>query len=50
MHNLKYVTNEPIHKTEKDSQTENRLVVPKGEGVERGMDWELVLVNADYYI
>ena len=32
MWNLKYGTNELIYKTETDSQTENRLVVAKGEG------------------
>ena len=33
MWNLKYDTNELIYDTETDSQTENRLVVAKGEGV-----------------
>jgi len=33
--NLKYDTNELIYETETDSQTENRLMVAKGEGVER---------------
>ena len=37
--NLKYSTNEPICKTETDS--ENRLVVAKGEAGGRGMDWKL---------
>ena len=37
MWNLKYDTNEPVYKTEADSQTENRLVVVKGK---RGMNWE----------
>ena len=32
--NLKYGTNEPIYRTERDSQTENRLVVAKGQGRE----------------
>lgn len=32
MWNLKYDTNEHIHKTEINSQIENRLVVVKGEG------------------
>ena len=31
--NLKYGTNEPIYRTETDSQSENRLVVAKREGV-----------------
>ena len=30
--NLKYDTNKLIYETETDSQTENRLVVAKGEG------------------
>ena len=38
MWNLKYSTNEPIYKTENNS--DNRLTVAKGEGVGRGMDWE----------
>ena len=38
MWNLKCDTNEPIYKTETDSQAEIRLVVAKGRG--RGMDWE----------
>ena len=29
MSNLKYVTNEPIYKTETDPQTDNRIVVAK---------------------
>ena len=41
MWNLIYGTNEPIYKTETD--TENRLVVAKAAGVGggRGTDWEL---------
>ena len=31
MWNVKYDTNEHIYETETDSQTENRLVVAKGE-------------------
>ena len=31
MWNLKYDTTEPIYETETDSQTENRLMVAKGE-------------------
>ena len=38
MWNLKYGTNEPIYKTETDSDIENRLVVAKGEGGGSGMD------------
>ena len=33
MWNLKYGTNDPIYKTETDSDIENRLVVVKGEGM-----------------
>ena len=33
--NLKYGTNEPIYRTETDSDMENRLVVAKGRGRER---------------
>ena len=32
MWSLKYNTNEHIYETETDSQTENRLVIAKGEG------------------
>ena len=39
MRDLKYGTNEPIHKTETDSQTEIRLVA-KGEWDGGGMNWE----------
>ena len=50
MQNLKYDANEPIYKTEIDSQTEIRLVVAKGE--EKGEGWigSLGLVDANYYI
>ena len=41
MWNLKYDTNELIYKTEADSQTENRIVVVKGEGVEGETKWEV---------
>ena len=49
--NLKYGTNEPIYKTETDSDIENRLVVVKvgGRGG-RGMDGEFGLVDANYSI
>ena len=40
MWNLKNNTNQLIYKTKADSQTENRLVIDKGEGVEGGMEWE----------
>ena len=35
MWNLKNSANELIYKTETDSQTENKLMVTKGEGRER---------------
>ena len=41
MWNLKYDINEPIYETEAESQTENRLVVAKGEEVGGGMEWEV---------
>ena len=43
MWNLKYDTGEPINETETESQTENRLVVAKGEGGGGGMEWEVVV-------
>ena len=39
MWNLKYGTNEPVYKTERLTDTENRLVVAKGRGG-GGKDWE----------
>ena len=39
--NLKYDTDEPIYETETEPQTENRLVVAKGEEVGGGMEWEV---------
>ena len=48
MWNLKYGANEPIYKTESDSEIKNRLVVAKGEG--EGVGWSLGLVDANYYI
>ena len=36
MWKLKYGINEPIYKTERDSQTQDRPVIAKGDG--RGMD------------
>ena len=40
MWSLKYGTNGPIYRTESDSQTENRLVVAKGEERESGTGLE----------
>ena len=48
MWNLKYGTNEPIYKTEIDSDIENRLVVGRGKGV--GWIGRLGVVDANYYI
>ena len=48
MWNIKYGTNEPIYKTETDSQIREQTYGCQGRGVERGMDWELVGEN--YYI
>ena len=39
LRNLKYDTNELVYERERDSQTENRLVVAKGEG-EGWRDWK----------
>ena len=50
MWNLKYGTNEPLYKTETDSDIEIRLVVAKGLGGRRGMGWEFELVDANNYI
>ena len=51
MWNLNYDTNECFYKTETDSQTENRLVVAKGEegGVE-GWIGRLGLTDTNDYI
>ena len=44
MWNLKYDTNELIYKIEIDSQTENKLMVTKGERGERGINnWEFAI-------
>ena len=39
MWNLKYGTNEPIYKTETDSDVGNRRVVAKGKGAGEGEGW-----------
>ena len=42
MWNLKYGTNEPIYKTETDSQTSRTdWWLPRGEGLGGGMEWEV---------
>ena len=50
MWNLKYGTNEPIRKTETDSQTENRLVVARGRDVGERWIGSLELKDANHYI
>ena len=50
MWNLKYDTNELIYETETHSQTENRLVVVKGEEGWGGWTGSLGLVDANDYI
>ena len=46
MQNLQFGTNEPIYKTEADSQTENRLVA-KEEGRRSRMEWEFGISEAN---
>ena len=52
MWNLKHGTNEPTYKTNGLIDTENRLVVAKGEGEWEGEGWSgsLGLADANYYI
>ena len=51
MWNLKYDTNEPIYKTETDSQTEGTdLWLPRGTGGGGRMDWEFGISRGNYYI
>ena len=52
MWNLKYGTDEPIYKTETDSQTLTAdLWLPRrGGGEGSGMDWEFRVNNANCYI
>ena len=45
-----YDTNEPIYETETESQTENRLVVAKGEEVGEGWSGMLGLADVSFYI
>ena len=48
---LKYGTNEPIYKTEKDSQTYwTDLWVAKGKGLKEGWSGRLGLADISYYI
>ena len=48
MWNLKYGTDEPIYRTETDSDIENRLVIAKGEGERREEMGSLRLVDATF--
>ena len=50
MWNLKYDVSEPIYETETESQTENRLVVAKGEEVGEGWSGMLGLADVSFYI
>ena len=51
MQNLSYGTNEPMYKTETDSQTwTTDLWLPGGREEEVGWRWSLGLVDANYYI
>ena len=51
MWNLNYGTNEPIYKTETDSQSwRTDLWLPRGEGVRVGWTGSLGLVDEDHYI
>ena len=51
MWNPKYGTNEPIYKTETDSQTwRTDLWLPREGGGSGMMNWEFGLVDANYYI
>ena len=51
MWNLKCDTNELIHVTETDSQTQRTdLWLPRGIGVGEGWTGSLGLANANYYI
>ena len=50
MWNLKYGTDEPLYRTETDSQTETRLVVAKEEGEGVGCTGSLGFVDANYDI
>ena len=50
MWNLKYGTDEPIHKTETVTDIENRLVVAKGKGGEEGRTGSLGSADVNYCI
>ena len=47
MRNLKC---EPIYKRERLTDTEDRLVIAKGEGAGQGAEWEVGLADVSYYI
>ena len=50
MWNLKYGTNDPIYKTKRLTDMENRLVVAKGEEEKEGWTGNWGLVDVNYYI
>ena len=50
MWKIKYGTNEPIYKTETDSDIESRHEVAKGEGERVGSPGSLGLADENYYI
>ena len=51
MYNLKYDTNEPIYRTEADSQTQRTdLGLPRGRGLGEGWSGRLGLAGVSYYI
>ena len=50
MQNLKYGTDEPIYKTETDSQTQRADMIAEERGTGEGWTGSLGLVNAKDYI
>ena len=50
MWNLKGGTNEPIYKTDRLADIENRPVVAKGEGGGSRIDWEFGVSRCNYCI
>ena len=48
MWNLKHGTDEPIYRTETDSDMESRLVVAKGKGMRQEWIQSLGLTDANY--
>ena len=50
MWKLKYGTNEPIYKTDRLPDIENRPVAANGEGSRGGNDWEFGISRCNYCI